>query len=122
MDAVDFTTQRWRYEDDVRRLEFLQVLVCAGCLEFDRPGMTRFSEAFHQAVVEQYLMASLMYPDDAEATRLWHAFKYFEGLSTVGAVVRKLTPKEREQIRVWVQDGNYERYARSWEARDGSAK
>lgn len=119
MEAVNFDTPRWVYEDQTSRLEFLQTCIVAGYLRSsDMAGGQVFNAAFHRDCVNQYILMELHSdPTASGLSRFARAFDKLESISDVYKVVGTLSKKQVEQVRDFMGSGEYDRTVKRYEKR-----
>lgn len=119
MDAVNFDTPRWVYEDSTSRLEFLQTCIIAGYLKNrDISGGQTFNTAFHRDCVNQYLLAELHTdPTASGLAKFAFAFERLESICDVYKVVGMLSMKQIKEVQDFIDSGEYDRTVKRYEKR-----
>lgn len=119
MDAVDFSTPRWTYEDESARLEFLQFCILAGFIKSkETSGGQTFNVAFHRDCVNQYILMELHAdPTTVSTTKFCRPFEYLESISDVHKVINAVPKSNHESIRDFLTSGKYYRAVKRYEKR-----
>lgn len=119
MDAVDFSTPRWTYEDETARLEFLQFCILAGYVKSrETSGGQTFNVAFHRDCVNQYMLMELhAEPTSVAMTKFCRAFERLESISDVHKVINDVPKKDLDSIRDFLTSGKYYRAMKRYEKR-----